>query len=126
MHTVILYKFKDPTYIEIYVPSLSSFSEYFTLSSGRAREVGGDLFLVNIETEKRQYNNYRVIPCSCTTSAVVGNTTRYNAHMYLCSVHSPDDGPGTVGDSISETDSSEGCDLSFSDNNTDTNTSTLH
>ena len=39
--------------------------------------------LVNIETKKKQYNNYRVIPCSCTTSPVVGNTTRYNAHMYL-------------------------------------------
>ena len=59
------------------LPSPSSlFSEHFTLSPDRAGEVGGDHFLVNTGTEKRQYvHNYRVIPCSCTISSVAGNTT---------------------------------------------------
>ena len=54
--------------------------------------------------------------------------TIYCTHVLIHTVHTPDAGPGTVEDSISETDSSEGSDLSSSpeDNDTDTiNTPTL-
>ena len=64
--------------------------------------------------------------CITFKSRISHNILYTCTHMHT--VHTPNDGPATIEDSISETDSSEGSDLPSSpeDNDTDTITTTHH